>query len=282
MPCGTYCTVEAIPLSHSEFVAWMLNGDTLTTETQFSFNAVADIDLEAHFNFQEYTITLSAMPDDAGTVEGGGDYAYGEQCEAKAAPFDDYEFVGWTENGEVVSVESTYSFEVESDRTLVANFIEVVNPETFEIIANAEPVEGGTVNGAGTFDAGTLCSLSVTLNDKYEFLNWTENGDVVSTNNDYSFVVNQNRTLVANLVFVSDVDENMDCRMISPNPTTGKVWISMGDGIMAEDVIVVVWDLNGRVLLTTTENPIDISEFDDGVYLVSVGGGKLHKLILQR
>ena len=205
VPCGTYCTVDASPFEYSEFVAWMLNGDTLTTEPQCSFNAVADIDLEAHFSLREYAITLVAMPDHAGTVEGSGDYVYGEQCEAKATPFDDYEFVGWTENGELVS-----------------------------------------------------------------------------TSANYSFVVDRNHDLVANLVHVSDVDENRDGRMISPNPTTGKVWIVMGDGAVADDVAFVVCDLNGRVLFTTTENPIDISRLDDGVYLVCVGGGKLHKLILQR
>lgn len=66
------------------------------------------------------------------------------------------------------------------------------------INATANPAEGGTVTGAGTYANGSTVTLTATANEGYTFVNWTENGNVVSTNATYTFVVNEGRTLVAN------------------------------------------------------------------------------------
>ena len=68
------------------------------------------------------TITAYANPTNGGTVSGGGTYTIGSTCTLTATPYQNYGFVNWTENGEVVSTDATYTFEVTSSRTLVANF----------------------------------------------------------------------------------------------------------------------------------------------------------------
>ena len=65
----------------------------------------------------------------------------------------------------------------------------------------ANPVEGGEVRGGGGYFAGTECTLIATAYDGYDFANWTENGEVVSTEATYSFMVNESRNLVANFTF---------------------------------------------------------------------------------
>jgi hypothetical protein len=70
-----------------------------------------------------YTITATANPAEYGTVSGAGNYAYGATCSLTAIPNAGYYFVNWTENGAVVSYDATYSFTVESERNLVANFV---------------------------------------------------------------------------------------------------------------------------------------------------------------
>ena len=67
-------------------------------------------------------ITASANPTNGGTVSGGGTYTIGSTCTLTATPYSGFEFVNWTENGEEVSTNATYSFEVTRSRTLVANF----------------------------------------------------------------------------------------------------------------------------------------------------------------
>ena len=56
----------------------------------------------------------------------------------------------------------------------------------------------GSVTGAGTYAACATVTLTATPTDCYRFVNWTENGTVVSTSPTYSFKASANRTLVAN------------------------------------------------------------------------------------
>ena len=71
----------------------------------------------------QYTIT--ALPDNAthGTVTGGGTYTGGSTCTLIAIPAAGYRFTGWTSNGNTVSLDSVYSFYVNSNQTLTANFV---------------------------------------------------------------------------------------------------------------------------------------------------------------
>ncbi|MBR0122218.1 MAG: hypothetical protein IJM12_00020 [Bacteroidales bacterium] len=57
------------------------------------------------------------------------------------------------------------------------------------IMATVNPANSGTVTGAGTYEIGTTCTLTATANDGYTFINWTENGIVVSTTPTFSFTV---------------------------------------------------------------------------------------------
>lgn len=68
----------------------------------------------------------------------------------------------------------------------------------FDITLAANPVEGGTVRGAGAYAAGTSVTARAAANKGYSFVNWTENDVEVSTDANYTFTVSANRTLVAN------------------------------------------------------------------------------------
>ena len=74
-------------------------------------------------NFRHsYDITTSANPTEGGTVEGGGTYLHGDVCTLTATPNTNYVFVNWTLDGEVVSTEAEYSFEVIGGGDYVARF----------------------------------------------------------------------------------------------------------------------------------------------------------------
>lgn len=66
------------------------------------------------------------------------------------------------------------------------------------IIAAANPLEGGTVAGAGTFEEGSIITLKATPNEGYNFVNWTMNGAEVSTDASYTFTVTSDGIYVAN------------------------------------------------------------------------------------
>ena len=69
-------------------------------------------------------ITVSANPSSGGTVSGGGSYLFGEICTVTATVNEGYYFLGWTENGNVISMDLEISFAVVQERDLVAHFAE--------------------------------------------------------------------------------------------------------------------------------------------------------------
>jgi hypothetical protein len=99
-------------------------------------------------------------------------------------------------NGSVVSTSASYTFTLNSNVTLVANFTTGVTQDT--VAVSASPSADGTVSGGGTFAAGSSVTVTATPNSGFSFVNWTQNGSVVSTSASYTFTVNSNVTLVAN------------------------------------------------------------------------------------
>ena len=73
---------------------------------------------------QTYSITAASSNTDQGTVSGGGEFSFGQTCTVTATPVDGYMFVSWTQNGEFISSSMSYTFIVNSDMNLVANFAE--------------------------------------------------------------------------------------------------------------------------------------------------------------
>lgn len=143
-----------------------------------------------------YTLSLSSAGN--GTVSGGGTYAAGTNVSAQATPSNNYHFVSWTEGGSVVSSVNPYTFTLNSDRSLVANFAQNA-AGTSTITVSSGNTSQGTVTGGGTYQQGQ--SVTITANPKpgYKFVNWTSGGSVVSTSNPYTFTVGtSNQTIVAN------------------------------------------------------------------------------------
>ena len=67
-----------------------------------------------------------------------------------------------------------------------------------EITLAASPATSGTVTGAGTFNKGSNVTVTAIPNEGFTFVNWTEGTTVVSTSASYQFVMDGNRSLVAN------------------------------------------------------------------------------------
>ena len=215
---GANCTLTATPNANNIFINWMENGTPVSSNASYSFTVLGDRALVANFQYQQpstVTITASASPANGGTISGTGTYDQGATCTLSATPSYGYVFLRWTENGTQVSTNPTYSFTVNGNRTLVANF--QYNPPTYTISASANPTNGGSVSGAGTFTEGQVCTLTASANSGFVFLKWTENGTQVSTNPTYSFTVNSNRTLVAH--FQSQPSQYTIT--LSANPTNG-------------------------------------------------------------
>lgn len=114
------------------------------------------------FNFTSYlTITTQTNVSYGGTVSGGGQYLPGEYCTVTATPNEDYVFMNWTENDEVVSNNANYSFYVEDSRILTAVFCEklpelhVTSMSHSNLVAGQEVTVSWTVRNDGVLGTNT-------------------------------------------------------------------------------------------------------------------------------
>ena len=278
---GQTCALVASANNGYVFVNWTENGTQVSTNPTYSFTVNGNRSLVAHFQYQpnQYTITLSATPANGGTVEGAGTYNQGQSCTAIANANPGYSFVSWKENGNVVSTNSSYTFTVNGNRTLVACF----ELQTYTINVSANPANGGTVYGGGSYSAGITCHLIAVPNNGYTFLNWTENGVVVSSNSDYTFTVSGNRTLVANFINYDGVDETDKQISIYPNPTSSKIFI---DGKHMK--MVELYNVYGLLIaikeLTDDLSELDLQHLPAGIYCLRIyaESGMVNHCIVKR
>jgi hypothetical protein len=125
----------------------------------------------------EYTISLSANPIAGGNVDGGGEnIAHGTEITVTATANEGYEFVNWTEDGEQVSAEAEYEFEVTGNRTLVANFELGETPLPVQLLL-AEPNTDNTQVELSWYAPGAapLDEKTYLLDDGTAETGWTAN-----------------------------------------------------------------------------------------------------------
>ena len=208
-------------------------------------------------------VTATVYPEESGSVEGAGTYMEGDICTMTATASDDYQFVKWTENGVTVSTDVVYSFTVASDRTLVAVFGSTI---PVSINVSASPVRGGSVGGGGEFLYGQTCTVTATPNDGYNFINWTENGTVVSVDLEYSFEVTNSRDLVANFFYAAAVPST-SCYYPVDNVSAGSYVMGHLDGST-----LAVLSQNSSSVTTTSAT---VTPTDNG-FSVEIGTNLAH------
>ena len=276
---GESCTVGAGPSDGYTFINWTSNGSIVSTEQFYTFTVTCSLDLVANFQIQTFTISLSANPDNAGTVSGAGTYDYGTSCTVTATPFQRYLFANWTENGTVVSTDQSYTFTVTANRTLVANFeIPMV-----EITTEVNPEEAGSVIGAGTYHYGDEVTLTIVRNEDWSFQNWTENGEVVSVEMNYTFIATEDRVLIANFIFTEGIGENSIAANVYPNPTQGEITLE-GEGLNHVRIVNAYGQTVYNAKVEGEQVRIDLSNVAKGIYMMHIeaeSGQTVRKIVVE-
>ena len=204
-------------------------------------------------------VTASASPSDGGIVVGAGMYDIGSICTLTATANEGYTFMYWTEDDEVVSYHSEYSFCVRKDRDLVAHF---VTPFPVEVVI--VPEGGGVVSGAGEYDYGNTCTLTAIANEGYDFIGWRRaNGTVVSTALTCSFTVTEATTLTA--VFAVLGGEQITFADLNVKALCVANWDTDGDGELSCSEAAAVTDL-GSVF----RNQSTITSFEELQYFTGL------------
>jgi len=118
---GANAILKAIPDNHFRFANWSENGEIVSFEEKYSFTVSENRTLIANF-IKEYSVLVSSEISFQGITSGNEVYIEGQTATVYAWSDDGFSFLCWTENGKQVSSEPCYSFTVNCDRNLVANF----------------------------------------------------------------------------------------------------------------------------------------------------------------
>lgn len=145
--------------------------------------------------------------------------------------------------------------------------------------ANPNPLNGGTIIGAGTYNFGTIATLSASRQKGYAFINWTENGVEVSKDSIFRFIVNDDRTFVANFIRdigISEPDYELPI-YIYPNPAKDAFTVKVYR-LSNITIEVSFYDLSGFLLQknkvdTNSSCQFDVSTLPAGCYVLQINTG---------
>ena len=276
---GQSCTLVATPATGHDFINWTKNGQQVSTNTTYTFTVTESATYVAHFQIQTFTVNLTANPTEGGILTGGGTYNYGQSIQIYATANPGYNFLNWMEDGVVVTTDPHHFIDVYSDRNLVANF----EVQTFDVKVSIEPAEAATVTGEGNYNYGDEVTLTLLRNEDYRFVNWTEDGEVVSEEMVYVFNITSDRNLVANFVFTEDLGENSISAKVYPNPAKGEVTLE-GEGLNHVRIVNAFGQTVYNADLDSDQVRIDLSGFAKGIYMMHIeaqGGQAVKKIVVE-
>ena len=145
------------------------------------------------------------------------------------------------------------------------------------IDAMPNPAEGGSVSGIGDYAMDTECTLTATANEGYTFVDWTENGVVVSTEAEYTFTVTQDRNLVANFEQSSgEIEQTFDLSagwnwMSSYLECTPELFNALKDGIAANNSTAMIKDMSSSTMLNYGMwSASDLAFVNEKMYMTSL------------
>lgn len=200
-------SLKATPEAYCRFVAWLnADGDTLGKDNPFEYTVTAAGRITGLFAETFYRVHTAVQPLGSATISGGGSFSAQNQqhkIELTAEPKPGYLFSHWevVRGNEPTSETNTdnplslVSGPITTDYTCTA----VMRPIVYQILADVEPEQGGTVSGAGEYSYQTQALLTATPNRGYKFKAWMNvaTGETISTQAVLSFQAVEDRQLLA-------------------------------------------------------------------------------------
>ena len=147
-------------------------------------------DIAVEENIVQYNINVVANNPSWGEVTGGNTYDQGATATITATPNSGYDFLKWTKDGVEVSTDPSYSFTVTENATYTAVFGEQ-SVTYYTIIAEANPIEAGWVEGGDVYEAGATAILFASPNMGWIFDQWqdgnTDNPRTITVTGDATY-----------------------------------------------------------------------------------------------
>lgn len=208
---------------------------------------IDNVSIEQDAAPMEYTIATAVNPVGAGTVDGAGTYPEGETVYLTASANPGWQFSHWNDG----ITTNPRSIIVNGNATYTANFLQ----QNYTLTVNANPAEGGTVTGGGSYHYGDVATLTATANNGFTFISWSDG----NTNATRTVTVTGNATYTA--LFNAAGTTMYTVTVLSDNPLLGSV---SGGGTYPEGAVIQITatpNLNARFVSWddgNTDNPRDV------------------------
>src|SRR4030042_1462570 len=187
-PAGTVVNLTANPSQGWQFDNW--SGDCTGTANPTSVTMDANKACTANFSQIMYTLTTAANPAQGGSVSGGGPYPAGTVVNVTANPSQGWQFDNWS--GDCTGTANPTSVTMDANKACTANFSQIM----YNLTTAANPAQGGSVSGGGTYPAGTVVNVTANPSQGWQFDNWS--GDCTGTANPTSVTMDANKACTAN------------------------------------------------------------------------------------
>lgn len=281
----TITITDSYDLEYSVFLYWTINN--YIADVPGTYSATGDFilpfgvdqtspstDLIVHTNVivleETFNLELEANPQDAGILNGFGDYEEGTEIHINAITNEGWKFVNWTfADGIEVSTDSSFVFTMPNeDVSLVANFNEL---HSLELEVN--PNESAVVSGAGIYEEGEDIQISSTLNEGWMFTNWTySDGSIASLEKDFVFTMpSENVTLTANFESISSIN-TIDSENIKVFHNKSNNSIEIQSNLLIENMSVynLIGSLIDFSIINENRASVNLNVNQAGIYIIEL------------
>lgn len=120
---GSLLRLTTVANEGYEFKNWTVNGEIVSTDIEFEYMALEDMDIKANYALKTYTVTVNDN-EEGGSVTGSssGIYSYGDVLNLTANANEDFVFDGWNVNEKNISDNKSISIVVNESKNINANF----------------------------------------------------------------------------------------------------------------------------------------------------------------
>ena len=232
------------------------NGSTYGDEAEvlnLTTEANGNITLYAQWSINSYTIRFVNAD---GTVLQSSEVEYGQTpryngetpTKESTAEFD-YAFAGWDPEIALVTGEATYT----------ATYTATKRSYTLTVALAEGCEEMGEVSGSGSYEYGTVVTLTATAHEGYKFMQWSD-GDTNAT---------RTITVTGDLTLTATFTATDPSALHSPEAGT---WKAIGtDGMLritGTEAEMTVYDMRGALVYRGTARTIHVTA---GAYIVRIG-----------
>ena len=269
---GGTVTLTATANSFCEFVNWTLNGEVVSTDNPYTITVTENCEYVANFvEFETACLWYYISDDYSGsgdieatltstgeTLSSGRDFLAGSEVTLTATPDSDEDvFIRWElhkSNDEIIVItENPCTITVTEDSYIDAVFYG-------DLVSLSIVAEGGTITGGETLiDRYDRVDLTATPNDGYAFENWTIDGEVVSTQKNYTVVVLEDMEIKANFIEYKKTGTHNNHDYIDLGLPSGTKWATYCVG-------ATIPEENGYYFAWGETEPKDTYEFENYKY----------------